>query len=273
MSPTSYSKDFPSMLEYLLYCAALFHLQSTNLYHHHFCLKHWKYLTSTEKKRCNVCRLLREQDSASSSDVRLVSKPLAIGIWEEGQPANNLAMYDRPICAYEADIVWRHIMDDEYENPIDEKGFDVVMNAINNALDESNRYSIKRQILAIIARFSGIDVSIDKVVQLQKTLQKCRNYIKIDYKTHMSNSSTIADHCSVFGLSDSKDNDWNEECDRTHTDKCEDCCLLDHTLAEIEVILKDNDEMTEDIRLRHLTLFNQQQAAHDAALASLDDTS
>ncbi|CAF5228599.1 unnamed protein product, partial [Rotaria magnacalcarata] len=98
MSPTSYSKDFPSMLEYLLYCAALFHLQSTNLYHHHFCLKHWKYLTSTEKKRCNVCRLLREQDSASSSDVRLVSKPLAIGIWEEGQPANNLGMYDRPIC-------------------------------------------------------------------------------------------------------------------------------------------------------------------------------
>ncbi|CAF5154221.1 unnamed protein product, partial [Rotaria magnacalcarata] len=28
------------------------------------------------------------------------------------------------------------------------------MSAINNALDESNRYSIKRQILAIIARFS-----------------------------------------------------------------------------------------------------------------------
>ncbi|CAF5079346.1 unnamed protein product, partial [Rotaria magnacalcarata] len=88
-----------------------------------------------EKKRCNVCRLLREQDSASSSDVRLVSKPLAIGIWEEGQPANNLAMYDRPIC-----------------------GFDVVMSAINNALDESNHYSIKRRILAIIARFSGIGI-------------------------------------------------------------------------------------------------------------------
>ncbi|CAF2181523.1 unnamed protein product, partial [Rotaria magnacalcarata] len=101
-------------------------------------------------------------------------------------------------------------------------------------------------------------VSIDKVVQLQKTLQKCRNYIKIDYKTHMSNSSTIADHCSVFGLSDSKDNDWNEECNHTHTDKCEDCCLLDNTLAEIELILKDNDEMTEAIRLRHLTLFNRQ---------------
>ncbi|CAF4104072.1 unnamed protein product, partial [Rotaria magnacalcarata] len=116
-------------------------------------------------------------------------------------------------------------------------------------------------------------VSIDKVVQLQKTLQKCRNYIKIDYKTHMSNSSTIADHCSVFGLSDSKDNDWNEECNHTHTDKCEDCCLLDNTLAEIELILKDNDEMTEAIRLRHLTLFNRQQAVHDAALASLDDTS
>ncbi|CAF5220577.1 unnamed protein product, partial [Rotaria magnacalcarata] len=52
----------------------------------------------------------------------------------------------------------------------------------------------------------------------------------------------------------------------------------------------DNDEMTEDIRLRHLTLFNRQrdliyewkknqlravhqEAAHDAVLASLDDTS
>ncbi|CAF2145862.1 unnamed protein product, partial [Rotaria magnacalcarata] len=113
-------------------------------------------------------------------------------------------------------------------------------------------------------------VSIDKVVQLQ--------------------NSTIADHCSVFGLGDSKDNDWNEECDHTHKDKCEGCCLLDYTLAEIELILKDNDEMTEDIRLRHLTLFNRQrnliyewkkhqlravyqEAARDTALASLDDTS
>ncbi|CAF4019492.1 unnamed protein product, partial [Rotaria magnacalcarata] len=72
--------------------------------------------------------------------------------------------------------------------------------------------------------------------------------------------------------------------------KCEGCCLLDYTLAEIELILKDNDEMTEDIRLRHLTLFNRQrnliyewkkhqlravyqEAARDTALASLDDTS
>ncbi|CAF1589064.1 unnamed protein product, partial [Rotaria magnacalcarata] len=71
---------------------------------------------------------------------------------------------------------------------------------------------------------------------------------------------------------------------------CEGCCLLDYTLAEIELILKDNDEMTEDIRLRHLTLFNRQrnliyewkkhqlravyqEAARDTALASLDDTS
>ena len=64
-----------------------------------------------------------------------------------------------------------------------------------------------------------IDVPIAELVQLQKALQQCRNYIKIDYKTHISNSSTIADHCSIYALADPADIDWNEECNHEHIDK------------------------------------------------------
>ncbi|CAF2325398.1 unnamed protein product [Rotaria sp. Silwood2] len=51
-----------------------------------------------DNKRRHVCKPLGKQDSADNSDVRLVSKAVAIGIWEKGQPDHNWALYDRPIC-------------------------------------------------------------------------------------------------------------------------------------------------------------------------------
>ncbi|CAF3154566.1 unnamed protein product [Rotaria sp. Silwood2] len=71
----------------------------------------------------------------------------------------------------------------------------------------------------ICDEFAIFHVPVDTIVQLQKALQQCRNYIKIDYKTHVSTSSTIADHCSTFGLSDESVHDWNETCDHAHTDR------------------------------------------------------
>ncbi|CAF4448055.1 unnamed protein product [Rotaria sp. Silwood2] len=502
---------------------------------------------------------MRKEDVTSTSDIRNISKPVALGIWEEGYPKHRWAFYDKPVCgkcrkyfeskyltkemrckadtifawiyddndvfhspissdsedddcqpaideldqsiftdnfnirkkflqdtgfdgritktfsyanlqprsqcnfrcqsrkilshvlnilsAKEADIIWKDYMNDEYEDYIDENNFDTTMTAINTALTNADHYSIKRQILGIVAAdfpsgvlrahlpsvnsyqikaarkhayskgrgapvntkrepvqryneqqvghflefvvspcvttdipfgkktlklttgktlevvntirntistriiqqyhsychettngefkplsdsslyailegcsastrksMSGIDnyaangstafdnlkkicdefaifhVPVDTIVQLQKALQQCRNYIKIDYKTHVSTSSTIADHCSTFGLSDESVHDWNETCDHAHTDRCEDCLLIDNTFSQIEWILKENKEILEDIRIRYLSLFNRhvnsiqewkkhqlravhQDAARDAALDSLNENS
>ena len=51
-----------------------------------------------DRKRCYVCKPIRRQDRTSDNDVWKISKPLALGIWEEGQPYDNWALYGRPIC-------------------------------------------------------------------------------------------------------------------------------------------------------------------------------
>ena len=98
MLSTTYSKDFRSILEYLLFRAGLFHLQPTNLYYHHICSNHLGYLTLMGKNRCYACKHVRKQDGVGKTEMRLVSKALAIGIWKGGQPDQNWALFDRPIC-------------------------------------------------------------------------------------------------------------------------------------------------------------------------------
>ena len=72
--------------------------------------------------------------------------------------------------------------------------------------------------------------------------------------------------------------------------RCEDCYLIDNTLAEIEWIIKHNEEMSEEIRVRYSTLFYRQrhlilewkkhqlrsvhqEAARAEVLSSLDNNS
>lgn len=76
----------------------------------------------------------------------------------------------------------------------------------------SNEYSL--EIVFVV-----IDISKDEISQLQKVLQQSRNYIKIDYKLHVSDSTTIADHCSVYALSDPDESAWKVKCNHHHHDK------------------------------------------------------
>ena len=93
MSLMSYPKEFPLILKYLLYLAALFHRQPINLHHQYVCSNHLKCLTSAEKRRCHVCKPLRQQDTVDCIDVRPISKPLTVGIWEENRLLHSWATY------------------------------------------------------------------------------------------------------------------------------------------------------------------------------------
>lgn len=73
-------------------------------------------------------------------------------------------------------------------------------------------------IIAIHIPFSvGIESKI--VVCLKQALHDSRNYLKLDYRTHVSKSSRIADHCSTFGLSDAKNSAWREKCNHQHDEE------------------------------------------------------
>lgn len=65
-----------------------------------------------------------------------------------------------------------------------------------------------------------IGVSTDEICKLKKVLHQCRNYLKLDYKLHVSNASTVPDHYSNYALSDPTDKNWCNVCnDHNHNDQ------------------------------------------------------
>ena len=56
----------------------------------------------------------------------------------------------------------------------------------------------------------------ETVIRLKKTLHNRRNYLKLDYRTHVSKSSRVANHCSTFSLGDTQNSAWREKCDHNH---------------------------------------------------------
>ena len=53
-------------------------------------------------------------------------------------------------------------------------------------------------------------------------------------QVHVSLSSTVADHCRSFALSDAKEPSFQATCDHDHSDVCERCATLASTLNDIE---------------------------------------
>ena len=53
-------------------------------------------------------------------------------------------------------------------------------------------------------------------------------------QVHVSQSSTVADHCRSFALSDAKEPSFQATCDHDHSDVCERCATLASTLNDIE---------------------------------------
>ena len=51
---------------------------------------------------------------------------------------------------------------------------------------------------------------------------------------HVSQSSTVADHCRPFALSDPKEESFQAICDHEHHDVCERCATLSSTLDNID---------------------------------------
>ncbi|XP_020625817.1 uncharacterized protein LOC110063197 [Orbicella faveolata] len=68
----------------------------------------------------------------------------------------------------------------------------------------------------------------------QEALKAGKQYIKTEYKVHITQESRVADHCAVYALSDPKEDHFQGTCDHAHDQSCSCCEGLDSVLSSIE---------------------------------------
>ena len=82
-------------------------------------------------------------------------------------------------------------------------------------------------------------------IDLKGKLKASKNYLKTDYKVHITDESRCADHCRAHALSDSIP-EFQQKCFHEHNEICDRCESLEGSLAEIEVAVS-----SEQVQLRY----------------------
>ena len=97
---------------------------------------------------------------------------------------------------------------------------------------------------AFIARFSflffgstGLDEQIAK--DMKALLMSAKNYLKTDYKLHVSRVEPCADHCSVYALSTSE-SEYLGKCEHEHNVSCDRCEELRNVLVDLQLSLSSS---------------------------------
>jgi len=73
--------------------------------------------------------------------------------------------------------------------------------------------------------------------------------VLISFKVHVSESSTTADHCRSYALSDPKDSHFQSVCDHEHHANCDRCNLLTNTMDNVEKELAEQaDNLSEELK-------------------------
>ena len=98
-----------------------------------------------------------------------------------------------------------------------------------------------------VAAFDGLKVmtenlSIDtqEKTRLTKDLQRAKQYLKSDFKLHVSRSSHIPDHCIPFALSEIRSQYFSTPCDHEHDEICIECTNLKSVLFDIKAEIQNN---------------------------------
>lgn len=75
---------------------------------------------------------------------------------------------------------------------------------------------------------------------IQEKLKQSKQYLKADYKLHISSESRCADHCTTYALS-STEKQFQKECKHTHDTECDRCQTLHSSLADLEEALESKN--------------------------------
>ncbi|KAL9968537.1 hypothetical protein ACROYT_G020644 [Oculina patagonica] len=104
--------------------------------------------------------------------------------------------------------------------------------------------------LEIVAeRLGELGMGMSWAKQRKEQLKLAKRYLKSDFTVHVSESSTVPDHCRCFALSDAKCSEYQGECSHIHDGVCDRCSLVEVSIGEIEDALKliatESEEMDE----------------------------
>ncbi|VDI38611.1 Hypothetical predicted protein [Mytilus galloprovincialis] len=88
-------------------------------------------------------------------------------------------------------------------------------------------------------------ISREKKNELIQQLKSGKEYLKGDYKLHISPNSECADHCIKWGLSDPKVPNYQSKCDHDHSIKCDRCDNISSVLIKVSNLPFGSDDKTE----------------------------
>lgn len=94
-----------------------------------------------------------------------------------------------------------------------------------------------------------------------RRLKESKQYLKMDYRSHLKLNSRIADHCIIFALSDHKDGSFRERSEHEHDLHCDRCEMLNNVLGDIRLQI-DNTDFTSDLERSEIS-FDYTNAAND----------
>ncbi|XP_048583718.1 uncharacterized protein LOC116609386 [Nematostella vectensis] len=190
----------------------------------------------------------------------------------------------------------------QYQSYCEESGFKhsgrTTMLAILSACSATVRKSLQGLDYVAAEGSSAISSRSCKTAErLNRALRKIFKNVQLkavvlhSFQIHVSASSPVADHCSTWALSDSRDRLFREDCDHQHDFSCRQCEDLSDVIAAIKVSLEEDilpfieDQLidlrhrcgkaAEDIQLwkAHLLRSNRQDAARIKVIADLDESS
>ncbi|CAH3144910.1 unnamed protein product, partial [Porites evermanni] len=107
------------------------------------------------------------------------------------------------------------------------KGFD----DLHQILDRLGEYGLRR----------------DLVSHYQKSLKEAKHYLKAEYKAHVPESATIADHCSTYALSDSEEGPFKSTCNHSLDKRCMQCETLKDVLEKVENYFVESEVSPEEL--------------------------
>ena len=67
------------------------------------------------------------------------------------------------------------------------------------------------------------------------------------FQAHVAESATIADHCSMYALSDSKEDPFKSTCNHSHDKRCMQCETLKDVLEKVETCFVDCEVSPEEL--------------------------
>lgn len=97
--------------------------------------------------------------------------------------------------------------------------FDQLQNLCNDIAEDGAYWARYFVFLYSLSLLFPLGTQSETVIRLKQALHDARNHIKLDYRTHVSESSKIADHCLTLGLRDAQNSAWRKKWDDEHDEE------------------------------------------------------